>query len=125
MIGPTSTVSQIPVSLTTNSNTRPVSVRTAPENEIDQINNTPNMKKLYNAKLYGGVVGAAVPLALSAVCIAKTKNILKEAPKLKALLRVGIAAAGVYLMAPATKMAASLAKTLTIFASTRGNSKAE
>jgi len=125
MVGPISTVSQVPVSLTTNSNTRPVSVRTAPENEIDQINNTPNMKKLYNAKLYGGIVGAAVPLALSAVCIAKTKNILKEAPKLKALLRTGMALAGICLAAPAAKMAASFSKTLTIFTSTRGSNKAE
>lgn len=123
MVSAIPAVSQLPVSLTTSPNTRPVSVRTAQENEIDQINNTPSAKRLYNAKLIGGAIGAAAPLALSAVVLLKTKNVFKEAAVLKGVMRTAIAAAGVYLAVHAAKAGTAISKTLTIFASTRGENK--
>jgi len=122
MISPTSTVSQVPVSLTTNSNTRPVSIRTAPENQIDQLNNTPNAKKLYNAKVYGGAAGAAVPLTIAAVSLIATKKAFAKNPVAKGLMRTIVAAAGVCLAVPAANVASSISKTLTVFFSTRGKS---
>jgi len=126
MISPASTTPQaLPVSLTTNPNTRPVSTRTAVENEIDQINNTPNAKKVYDAKVYGGALTAAVPLALALFGIVKAKNNFKNSPKLRTLVQAGIAAVGLYIAIPAAKIGAAISKTLVIFASTRGKSKTE
>jgi len=123
MISPTFKAKQgLPVSVTTNSNTRPVSVRTAEENEIDQLNNTPAAKRIYNAKLYGGAAGAAVPLTIAAVALVKSRKMFADSPIVKNLARAAIALAGVYFAVPAAKIASSVSKTLTVFFSTRGNS---
>jgi len=110
----------LPVSLTTNSDTRPVSVRTATDNEIDQLNNTPNAKKLYNAKLIGGAVGAAIPLTAAVIGMVKAGKF--ESNKVKTGLRVLIAGAGLYLSVGAAKAGAAVSKTLTVFFSTRDKS---
>lgn len=127
MIQPTalSPASTMPVSVTTNKDTRPVSIRTAQENEIDQLNNTPNAKRLYNAKIAGGVVGAVIPLALAVAGVSKTRNFLQEATKFRTVLQAGIAAAGIYFAVPMAQAGAAVSKALTVFVSTRGKGKVE
>ena len=124
-ISPAQLQQSLPVSLTTKADTRPVSVRTAPDNEIDQLNNTPNAKKLYNAKLIGGSIGAAIPLTAAVICLAKARTNSKTGHKLKAIFQTGLVAAGLYLTVGAAKVGSAVSNALTVFFSTRGKSKAE
>jgi hypothetical protein len=122
--------SNIPVSLTTNQNTRPVSVRTAQENEIDQLNNTPNAKKLYNAKIIGGAIGGALPLGVAAWAFVSAKNNWKNtdnkaANKTKALIKAAVGTACLVFVPKMIDMGKSLSKNLTVFFSTRGKSPTE
>jgi hypothetical protein len=113
--------------LTTKADTRPVSVRTATENEIDQINNTPNAKKLYNAKLIGGAIGAAVPLTVALVSLVKAKGNLSGGVVSK-LIAGGqgiLAAAALCLTVKAAKAGTAVSNAVTVFFSTRGKSKTE
>jgi len=123
-----STMSQgIPVSVTTNQNTRPVSVRNAPENEIDQLNNTPNAKKIYNSRIIGGVIGGAIPLGITAWSLISAWKGFKGSKKIVPLLKnTGKAALGItsaLLIGGAIKVGAKVSNALTVFFSTRGKSE--
>ena len=115
----------VPVSLTTKADERPVSVRTAQDNQIDQINNTPNAKKIYNAKLIGGAIGAAVPLTVAIVSLVKAKGNLAQSAILSKLKAVGqgiLALAALYVTPKLAKLTSSASEALTVFFSTRGKS---
>lgn len=120
-----STVSQgLPLSLTTNQSTRPVSVRTAQENEIDQINNTPNAKKLYNARVYGGIIGGSIPLITGLTSLIFSKiNWKNSKPKSVFLALAGLAATA--LTIKGAQAGAAISKAITVFFNTRGNNKTE
>jgi len=117
--------SSIPVSVTTNKDTRPVSVRTAPENEIDQLNNTPNAKKLYNAKVYGGIVGGTIPLTAGIIGFIATKNKMQAHNITRKIVRSALLIGGALLSIPAAKIASGISHALTVFFSTRGTSKVQ
>lgn len=113
-----------PVSLTTNKDSRPVSVRTATENEIDQINNSPMAKKLYNAKVYGGVLGAVIPLGLAITGVFKAGSNWQN-KKFTSAAWAGAAAIGAALTIKGAQIGASVSNALTIFFNTRGKSPTE
>jgi len=113
----------LPVSVTTNKDSRPVSVRTAPENEIDQLNNTPNAKKLYNAKVYGGIAGGTIALTAGVLGFIATRNVLPAHNITRKTLRSAILLAGAAISVPAARIASNVSHALTVFFSTRGESK--
>lgn len=109
----------IPVNATAKADTKPVSAKIAPDNEIDQIENSPNAKKLYTAKLIGGSIGAAVPLSVALVSILKARTNWKAGNVMKLILQAGIAVAALSLTTEAAKIGAAVSNALTIFFSTR------
>lgn len=113
------------VSLTTNADTRPVSVRTAQDNAIDQINNTPNAKKLYNAKIIGGSIGAAIPLTVAAVSFLQARGLNKAGQPISAFIKTGLGIFAASFTVAAAKIGASASNALTVFFSTRGKSSVE
>jgi len=105
---------------------KPISIRIAPENKIDEINRSPNSKKLYNAGIIGGSLGTvlAAGLAIGGMLASKkTTPILKELNKGMTAV-AGVVSAAI-LAIPFAFAGSKLAQTLTVFVKTRGSDKTE